>query len=299
MPSLSYGPGFWKNLIGVKASFGCSRNSLLYFLRFSRRILKTYRNRTMGKQIPTFEKAFGILELPEYLNGLECRRLRLMKSDKEKPILIEPCRRLQDLYDEICAARFALITACQSKYPEYISSEDNGGGHLWIQSQFVNTAILWYDAAFDILLQSIWIYFKLYENLKRPLTLNSENFDSILAKCKLENIDKSVIGEQLHNRLLEFSRNYKPTVSFWANTLKHRRMIRYRELSNRKHVHFLTIPCRSGESMLDAVKRGAVSEYDSIKALNIYDMGDVINVLIDYHKDLDGLANCMSDYIEI
>lgn len=160
MPSLSYGPGFWKNLIGVKASFGCSRNSLLYFLRFSRRILKTYRNRTMGKQIPTFEKAFGILELPEYLNGLECRRLRLMKSDKEKPILIETCRRLQDLYDEICAARFALITACQSKYPEYISSEDNGGGHLWIQSQFVNTAILWYDAAFDILLQSIWIYFR-------------------------------------------------------------------------------------------------------------------------------------------
>lgn len=148
-------------------------------------------------------------------------------------------------------------------------------------------------------MQSIWIYFKLYENLKRPLTLNSENFDSILAKCKLENIDKSVIGEQLHNRLLEFSRNYKPTVSFWANTLKHRRMIRYRELSNRKHVHFLTIPCRSGESMLDAVKRGAVNEYDSIKALNIYDMGDVINVLIDYHKDLDGLANCMSDYIEI
>ncbi len=72
MPSLSYGPGFWKNLIGVKASFGCSRNSLLYFLRFSRRILKTYRNRTMDKQIPTFEKAFGILELPEYLNGLEC-----------------------------------------------------------------------------------------------------------------------------------------------------------------------------------------------------------------------------------
>ena len=128
MPSLSYGPGFWKNLIGVKASFGCSRNSLLYFLRFSRRILKTYRNRTMGKQIPTFEKAFGILELPEYLNGLECRRLRLMKSDKEKPILIETCRRLQDLYDEICAARFALITACQSKYPEYISSEDNGAG---------------------------------------------------------------------------------------------------------------------------------------------------------------------------
>ena len=42
--------------------------------------------------------------------------------------------------------------------------------------------------------------------------------------------------------------------------------------------------------MLDAMKRGAVSEYDSIKALNIYDMGDVINVLIDYHKDLDGLA---------
>ena len=53
-----------------------------------------------------------------------------MKSDKEKPILIETCRRLQDLYDEICAARFALITACQSKYPEYISSEDNGGGHV-------------------------------------------------------------------------------------------------------------------------------------------------------------------------
>ena len=78
----------------------------------------------MEKQIPTFKEALQLLELPEYLNGTEIRyELNIVVSKKEKAVLIETCRRLQDLYAEICAARFALITSCQVKYTEYLSAD--------------------------------------------------------------------------------------------------------------------------------------------------------------------------------
>lgn len=190
------------------------------------------------RQIPTFNDAFKLLELPEYLNGTEIRyELNIMVSKKETGVLIETCRRLQDLYDEICAARFALITSCQVRYPEYLSTGTDERGHLWIQSQFVNNAILWYNATFDILLQVIWVYFKLYK--KKSLSLC--NIEKVLSKCNKSNILEFLPNEDWKGTLKSTLESFDKAgtnlqyIHNWANTLKHRRMIEYEELDKRKH----------------------------------------------------------------
>lgn len=268
----------------------------------------------MEKQIPTFKEAFQLLELPEYLNGTEIRyELNIVASKKEQAVLIETCRRLQDLYAEICAARFALITSCQVKYPEYLSTDTDEQGHLWIQSQFVNTAILWYNATFDILLQVVWVYYGLYKQEKEVLTLN--NIEDVLGKCKKKIVIELVPDEQIKEELKSFhakshltnmtTKYNNQNVVEWANTLKHRRMIEYKELNKRKHsVCFITLSrlpefavkgqTPSKESPQEEIK----TLYNSNKTLKIIKMTDVINVLFEYHKDICQLSKLVFDKIE-
>ena len=108
-----------------------------------------------------FEDSFEQLELPEFLNGQEHDSIKIMQSD-DPANAIETARRFQDLYDEICSARFALINACRENFPEYLSTDVNFKGHLWIRTQFLNNAIIWYNNAFDIFLNVLVIYYKIY-----------------------------------------------------------------------------------------------------------------------------------------
>ena len=268
----------------------------------------------MEKQIPTFKEAFQLLELPEYLNGTEIRyELNIVVSKKEKAILIETCRRLQDLYDEICAARFALITSCQMKYPEYLSADTDNRGHLWIQSQFVNTAILWYNATYDILLQIVWIYYKLYKQWKETLVLN--DIEEVLRHCKKKDVIELVPDVQIKEGLKSFHAKIHLTniktkysnqnVAEWANTLKHRRMIEYEELNKRKHsTCFITlsrlpeIVVKGQTPLIENPQEEIKTLYNSNETLKIIRMTDVINVLFEYHKDICQLSKLVFDKIE-
>ena len=268
----------------------------------------------MEKQIPTFKEAFQLLELPEYLNGTEIRyELNIVASKKEQAVLIETCRRLQDLYDEICAARFALITSCQVKYPEYLSADTDERGHLWIQSQFVNTAILWYNATFDMLLQVVWIYYRLYKQVKEALTLN--NIEDVLSRCKKKIVIELVPNEQIKEELKSFhakshltninTKYSNQNVVEWANTLKHRRMIEYEELNKRKHTDCFITLSRLPEIVVkrQTPPRGNLQEgiktlYNSNETLKRIKMTDVISVLFEYHKDICRLSKSIFDKIE-
>ena len=269
----------------------------------------------MEKQIPTFKEAFQLLELPEFLNGTEIRyELNIVASKKEKAVLIETCRRLQDLYAEICATRFALITSCQVKYPEYLSADTDEQGHLWIQSQFVNTAILWYNATFDILLQVVWVYYGLYKQVKKEvLTLN--NIESVLSGCKKKRVIAFVPDEQIKKELDSFhSKGYlinmetqykNQNVVEWANTLKHRRMIEYEELNKRKHStcfitlsRFPEIVVKGQTPLIENPQEEIETLYNSNETLKIISMTDVINVLFEYHKDICQLSKLVFDKIE-
>ena len=261
-------------------------------------------------QSNTYQKLFGI----GYLNGTEIRyELNIVASKKEKAVLIETCRRLQDLYAEICAARFALITSCQVKYPEYLSADTDEQGHLWIQSQFVNTAILWYNATFDILLQVVWVYYGLYKQVKKEaLTLN--NIDDVLGRCKKKSVITFVSDEQIKKELDSFhskshsinmETQYKnQNISEWANTLKHRRMIEYEELDRKHSTCFITLSrlpeivvkgqTASKENLQEEIK----TLYNSNNTLKRIKMTDVINVLFEYHKDICQLSRLVFDKIE-
>lgn len=254
----------------------------------------------MRSKLISFEEAFKILELPEYLNGLERSHwISIMKSDREKrPILIETCRCLQNVYEEICAARFALINSCKLNYPEFIASDENRDSHLWIQSQFANNAILWYNATFDILLQVLWMYYKLYEHLKKPLKFSNQNMDLMLAKCKLDKFKESIIGKEQYALLVEFTIKYKPTIAEWANTLKHRRMIEYKELQKGKY-NRCYITSYSDTNTFNDIKEGNLVEYDSSETLIVYSLSEVINKLFEYHKDICKLARTVFDNIKV
>ena len=269
----------------------------------------------MEKQIPAFKEAFQLLELPEYLNGTEIRyKLNIVASKKEKAVLIETCRRLQDLYDEICAARFALITSCQVKYPEYLSADVDDRGHLWIQSQFVNTAILWYNATYDILLQAVWIYYGLYKQVKQPLVLS--NIDKVLESCKKRIVIDLIPDGDVKKELESFHDKEHPSVGEvpyrnghvveWANTLKHRRMIEYEELNKRKHStcfitlsRFPEIVVKGQTPLIENPQEEIETLYNLNETLKIISMTDVINVLFEYHKDICKLSKLVFDKIEL
>ena len=182
----------------------------------------------MERQIPTFKEAFQLLELPKYLNGREFdNKWGFATSKKEKAVLIETCRRLQDLYDEIYAARFALMTSCQGRYPEYFSINADESSHLRIQSQFVNTAILWYNATFDILLQVIWVYYKLYEVNPPKKKITTGDLEDILGKCKKDKVVNTVPDDDIKSELNSFITKYhskksnNKDVHEWAKLYNH------------------------------------------------------------------------------
>ena len=121
-----------------------------------------------------------------------------------------------------------------------------------------------------------------------------------LRKCELRQFNVSIIGQETYDLLYNFREKYKPTVSEWANTLKHRRMIKYEELSKQKYrACFQQIITKKDESILDAMKRGADCTYNSSKTLNMYKINDVINKLFEYHKDICVLSKMIFDKIEI
>ena len=269
----------------------------------------------MEEKIPTFEEAFERLELPEYLNGLEIHyKLNIIASKKKKGVLVETCRRVQDLYDEICAARFALVTACKGTYPEYLSADTDEKGHLWIQSQFVNTAILWYNATYDILLQVVWIYYELYKEKELSLC----NIEEVLWNCTEKKVKALLSDVRFKNTLMsfhskpdsddvEFILDYKNNskISEMANTLKHRRMIEYKELSERRHTACFITLSRLPEIIVKGqphakqdVQEEIAELYNSNKTLKQYKMNDVIISLFEYHKDICKLSKLVVDKIE-
>ena len=138
--------------------------------------------------IPVFKEVIDLLLLPEWLNGKELNYLSFVE-DKERgtATLMETARQFQYLYDAVCASRFNLAMACKKNYTQVFLEENSAEkAHIWVQIQFVNNAIFWYNATFDILLQSIWFYYKLYTYLEEPLMLTSKTCGQIQKACNRE-----------------------------------------------------------------------------------------------------------------
>lgn len=194
-------------------------------------------------------------------------------------IITETFRRMQDFYETINSGRFFLSNAQRESYPEIYSGTPPVWANNWVRSQFVNSAIHVYSAAFDIYLQIIWICYELYKQYpdKAPAVLTDSNLDEILEICTINRVksQRSIIGNQLFNQIEQFhSNNNTKEVRDLCKQIKHRQSITYSELSDNKH----PIVIQS-------------STYNSHKTLCEFSIDDVINKLKQFHKDLTEVSN--------
>ena len=232
------------------------------------------------------KRYFSELPLPKDLNGNEVKGgtyweifTDVTKTFEDLATVTETYRRMQDLYDTINSGRFFLANAQRKHYPEFYSGEPPTWANDWVTSQFLNSAIHSYSAAFDIYLQILWISFELYKQYpdKAPSELSDANLDDILEVCNVNRIESQqlILGTQLIERIKNFhlSGNTK-AVRNLCKQIKHRRSIIYSELSKDKH----PIMIKS-------------DSYDSHKTLSIYAIDDIIGKLKQFHKDLTGLSN--------
>lgn len=242
------------------------------------------------KVVPNLEDVIKELALPEWLNGKEASFLNLNTKGCDLNHMMETCRCLQSLYDVICSARLNLACACRKEYPELLDANNTQLSHIWMSSQFLNNAILWYNAAFDLALQPLWVYFKIYAKGNANFRLTTENLDKILEKCRFENLKRNgdiIIGGPLITKLERINANMQNNIRLWANNLKHRKKMEYAELSKRAHQisvggTFSMRKDENGKTIL-TINEG---EYNSSKTIERIDMDYVINTLITFHKEL-------------
>ena len=254
-------------------------------------------------KIPQFKDIFDKLILPEWLNGKEASGKYLERDNGDLPVLLETCRCFQSLYDAICSARFNLSCACRPEYPELLDPNNPQKAHMWMRSQFVNNAILWYSSIFELLLQPLWIYFKIYEKAKPGLKMTTNDFDKVLEICRFEKIEKYGsfdVGDDLIAELKEIDSNIQDDIRPWANTLKHRKMIEYEELSENDHRinigHIFSIKRDENGKTIIKCREG---DYNSSKTIKLINMSGVINRLIAFHKEIIPVTQEINTLINI
>ncbi len=197
----------------------------------------------------------------------------------------ETLSRFHNLYDTIASARFNLLAAFNKKVVVDLTTEKDD--ELWIQIQFINNAIQWYNNSFDILLQSLWIYYGIYRKdckTKKELkilddsevALTTEALPIILCMCNYNNVknwlstNKSPLSEgldKLHNNL--------SVIHKWANTFKHRGNISYFDNS----VAELKVRVHS-------VDDESKVWYDSSHTKESITIDQCVQEFINYHKEI-------------
>ncbi|MBP5425270.1 MAG: hypothetical protein J6Y33_04255 [Prevotella sp.] len=254
-------------------------------------------------EIPNYKGVFDLLLLPEWLNGKELNYLSFVEDkDRETATLMETARQFQYLYDAICAGRFNLATACKRNYTlDFLEENSSEKAHIWVQIQFVNNAIFWYNATFDILLQSIWFYYKLYTYLTEPLVLTSKSCVQIQKACNREEallLGEGRVPQNLMNDIKKLRNGMTNNIPTWANFLKHNGSILYKEYSHRNTV-IGSIECKKGEDVFSAFMRGAPMLYNSSKTLKELTIREVINTLIHYHQSLIEVSKALVETIDL
>lgn len=242
----------------------------------------------------------NIIKLPENINGLEIKHSPYFLSieSSDIPPYIETCRIFQEVYMHITCARYCLLMANDTEHPQI--SEDTET-YNWYRCLNANTSIMWYNAAFDILLQTLWLYKGLYKNhdfngkKKKPLyytEITPDSLPKILKGCKIEYIYKYIKDIALEDRLKKFQKDHSEIHNL-ANSLKHRNSIKYKELYKRPIITLATFYEKGGKIIQNEKK------YNSSKTLTLYELRDIIDKLSNYHIDFIGLINGIFDFLKL
>ena len=165
------------------------------------------------------------------------------KKDQYHAVIYETFRVLQDLSFSLNTARFALIQAHRILHFRSELIWSNGWEQLWTRSAWLNNAIVLYNSCFDKLIQSVWIAFEAFNNYQKtdkdgkpkgkPLTqkdmLSKEGMDRIYKMCVYNDIRTLLPGNIDQIIFPKYSNDFK-TVRLYANRIKHRGGMRYKDL---------------------------------------------------------------------
>lgn len=134
---------------------------------------------------------------------------------------IETRRRLLDFSHELDIARFMLAMSYKQPgkdpYLDLFEEKDfcNEFKHNYYRQHYILSAVIWYHNSFDLMMQCLWFFHKLYNK-----ELNDNNFQKIITDCSYKKIvDK--LYKDADNPFKSFKEEYDDILDL-ANALKHR-----------------------------------------------------------------------------
>lgn len=240
----------------------------------------------------------NILELPENINGLEIHHSPFTLSPKVDDIApyIETCRVFQEVYFHITCARYCLLIANETEHPKVCK---DAKGYAWYRGLNANTSIMWYNAAFDILLQTLWIYKDLYKehNFGKKKgsvyydKINSDSLLQILEGCTLGRIKKYLNNESLAKELELFCQKHS-VIHELGNSLKHRNGVKYKD--------FYPLPNISYADFYEKDDKIVINEngYNSSHTLSLWELKDTVEKLKDFHIQFLTLIGKIYSFME-
>lgn len=231
-----------------------------------------------------------VLQLPEYINGLPKRlRPELLIKNNELYNLQKTTELFQDIYYMMSYARFSLIMADTKDHSKIIP---HGDGQDWYRTLNCNNAILWYNSCFDLLLQTIWIYKKLYIGYnfekrngkpeKYYKDLEYEYF-LILKGCNFSSFSSQYkTNKKIVKCIRKF--NTESEIRKLANQIKHNKLIRYSSLYTQPVFGF--------------AKKNEIG-YSITKNEPLEDMDEIIKILCIHHKKISILIYHIFKHLEL
>lgn len=233
------------------------------------------------------------LELPEFINGLESKNVcNILQPNEYYPSQIETFRLFQNLYFNISYARYSLYQACEEDHSKEFSSSE---GVMWLRCFYCNNALILYNSCFDLLLQTIWIYKELYVgyNFSRKSgetksfnKITTSDLSNIYKGCSLEAVNKQYKSNKEHLKEINKFNTEFSKVRNWANALKHRNGITYKQLYTNSPLGL--IKCNwnlvNQEDGTLRLKTNDIS-YNSSETIELEDINEITTLLIKYHKE--------------
>jgi hypothetical protein len=149
--------------------------------------------------------------------------------------------KFDQLYHLLATAKFALTQAYQKIHKSPILWGSGYPGQLWLRSQFLKNAVLWYNSTDDYLLQIIWFAFDFFkqENMRDAGQYQRElqtcRWDKLFKVLRPRETEPNVKG--LLDRVNTFQRDPAiKEIRRIANSLKHHANIQIKDLEPAENI---------------------------------------------------------------
>lgn len=191
------------------------------------------------------------------------------------------------LHDTIQSGRYNLFMSFKHSYEEEFRFDYENDQFL--KCQFLNSALMHYNSAFDITLECIWIGFGLYRYIKNEgvLSLNSkEETERVPLLCSYNMICsfETVIDTRLFKEIKSLRRKQQK-IANWTNNLKHRGNIVYEDFFEEAII-------------IKTIAKDGKVIFDSSKTQSRVSTSKVIDSLRKYHTCLVPFIQHMDEFFK-